>query len=611
MLHLAVSFVLAATALVPQATPPSPPSETSSVAITGVTVVDVASGRLVPRQTVVVRGNRIVAVGPSSAAPPADAQLVDGTGKFLIPGLWDMHVHTPADAETRAVYLPLEIANGITGVRVMWGGPDHLTERADVASGTLLGPRMVVATPVLDGRMWRSPSPVGSPEEARRTVESLARQGYDFVKTYQFLPRDVYLAIADEAKRLGIPFAGHAPLTLTAAEASDAGQRSFEHNMGLALACSRDEARIRSVLVADEAKLPPYSFAEHVDLMVRTDTEPLSTLDPDKCSALAATLRKNGTWLVPTLTLYRARGASPGSPVREDARLKYIPAEIRSGFASAPPIPAFDTLRPHLGRLATMMQRAGVGILAGTDTHNPYVLPGFSLHDELALLVEAGFSSLEALQAATLNPARFLNATDSMGTIAPGKLADLVLLDADPLTDIHNTTKIRAVVANGRYLDRAALDAVLAGVERVASAAAPAERTLASATQHSARTPPEAILDLEQRLTAALLDRDAAAVGSLLADDLVHVGFEGQIAGKAEYMSFFEHGNWRYSKYLPSDVSVKLLGDTAVVTGKVSRSIVIDGRETTGAFALTHVWVRSSGGWRLSSSHVTTIPPRM
>ena len=131
--------------------------------------------------------------------------------------------------------------------------------------------------------------------------------------------------------------------------------------------------------------------------------------------------------------------------------------------------------------------------------------------------------------------------------------------------------------------------------------------TLASAAP-PAKTPVEAILDLEARLTAALLDRDAAACGSLLAADLVHVGFEGQIVGKPEYMSFFEHGNWKYTKYSPSDVSVKVLGDSAVVTGKVSRSIVIDGRETTGAFAFTHVWVQSSDGWRLSSSHVTTIP---
>lgn len=475
MLHLAVSFVLAAATLAAQATPPpSPPSETSSVAITGVTVVDVADGRLVPRQTVVVRGDRIVAVGQGpTVTAPAGAQLVDGTGKFLIPGLWDMHYHTPGEAETRTMSLPLAIANGVTGVRVMWGRPEHLAERADIASGTLLGPRMIVATPIFDGRMWPRSLSV-DPEEARRQVASFARQGYDFVKIYQFLPRDVYLAIADEAKRLGIPFAGHAPLALTAAEASDVGQRSFEHDMGLALACSRDEARIRAALVAEETKLPPYSFAEHVDIMVRTDTEPLATIDPDKCSTLAATLRKNGTWLVPTLVLYRGRGASPGSPVHEDARLKYMTVATRGWFAKEPPIPAFDTLRPHMARLAIMMQRAGVGILAGTDTPNPYVIPGFSLHDELALLVEAGFSSLEALQAATLNPAGFLNTSDSLGTIAPGKLADLVLLDADPLADIHNTTKIRAVVANGRYLDRAALDAMLADVERLASAPPPA-----------------------------------------------------------------------------------------------------------------------------------------
>jgi imidazolonepropionase-like amidohydrolase len=159
----------------------------------------------------------------------------------------------------------------------------------------------------------------------------------------------------------------------------------------------------------------------------------------------------------------------PGSPVHDDPRLKYMPAETRRQYWNVPPRPALDSLRPHLGRLAATMQRAGVGVLAGTDTPNPRVLPGFSLHDELALLVEAGFTPFEALQAATLHPARFLNMADSLGTVEPGKLADLVLLDGNPLDDIRNSQKIRAVLINGRFLDRAELDNLLAQAETSAS----------------------------------------------------------------------------------------------------------------------------------------------
>jgi imidazolonepropionase-like amidohydrolase len=440
------------------------------LALSQVTIVDVRDGALHRDQTIVIRDNHITAVGAAgSTAVPDDARVIDAPGWFLIPGLWDMHVHSSADTETRAVSFPLQIANGITGVRVMWGRPFHLTARADVASGALLGPRMVVGTPIFDGRMWAGSLSVGAPQEARRIVASLAQEGYDFVKTYQFLQRDIYLAIADEAKRRGIPFAGHVPLTLSTAEASDAGQRSVEHNTGLMLACSRDEARIRPGLIADEAKLPPNSFSEHVGLMLRAETEPFPTFDSGKCSELAATLRRNSTWLVPTLVLYRGLGAMPGSPVREDPRLKYGSPENRRRFASAPPIPASNSVRVNLGRLTNIMQRAGVGVLAGTDTPNPYVLPGFSLHDELALLVETGFTPLEALQAATLNPARFLKMAESLGTVESGKLADLVLLDANPLEDIRNTQKIAAVVLNGRYLDRQALDDQLAAAQRAAN----------------------------------------------------------------------------------------------------------------------------------------------
>jgi hypothetical protein len=255
---------------------------------------------------------------------------------------------------------------------------------------------------------------------------------------------------------------------VTATEASNAGMRSFEHDMDVRLSCARDEPRARAALVAAEDSTPLLSYPAHAELMTRVEQAALATFDPAACTALAATLQRNDTWLDPTLVLYRGLGAPVGSATRQDARLRYVPVGLREFWKNVPPSPAFDALRPHMARLAATMAHAGAGILAGTDAGNPYVVAGFALHDELALLVDAGLTPAEALRAATLNPARFLHATDSLGTVAAGKLADLVLLDADPLADIHNTTRIRAVVANGRYFDRAALDTLLAGAERAA-----------------------------------------------------------------------------------------------------------------------------------------------
>ena len=452
------------------ATHSPPASNDDQIAITGITIIDVASGRLAPEQTVVIRANRIVAVGTDRATSvPSGTRIIKGGGGFLIPGLWDMHAHAMDDTLTRTNLMPLWVANGVTGVRIMWGSQGNLTERAEIAAGRQLGPRMVIATPIIDGRMFEGSLAAGSPEAARRLVDSLARVGYDFVKTLQFLPRDVYFAIADQTRRLAIPYAGHVPIGVSAAEASEAGQRSFEHGVDLTLSCSRDQARIRADLVNEEAKLPPNSFGPHVEVWVRAEMAPLPSFDASACVDLAATLRRNDTWLVPTLGLYRGYGSAKNSVVTSDPRLKFIPIELRRFWDNAPPIPAFDSLRPSMASLTALMTHSGVGLLAGTDMLNRYVLPGFGLHDELGLLVDAGLTPLEALQAATLNPARFLRATDSLGTVEQGKVADLVILDANPLDDINNTTKIRAVIVNGRYVDRALLDTLLAAAERAAS----------------------------------------------------------------------------------------------------------------------------------------------
>jgi hypothetical protein len=454
------------------------PARATPIAIEHVTVIDVANGRAVGDQTVIVSGSRIASVGPSaSARVPAGALRVDARGRYLVPGLWDMHAHRPDKDATLEAFIPLEIANGVTGIRDMFGNDDALAQRASIAAGSLLGPRMVVASPILDGPspMWPGSIAVTTPEQARRLVDSLKARGYDFIKQYEFMPREIYLALAAEAHRDGIPISGHVPLALSAVEVSNAGQKSLEHAIGLILACSRDADRLRPAYVAIMDTLAPTTsmatLGAHGNLMSRAESEPAHTFDVAKCRDVAATLVKNGTWIVPTLTLFRGLGAPIGGAVRADPRLAYLPADMRHGFDGAPPNAMLDSVRGLMGRIALLMHRAGVGVLVGTDTPNPFVLPGFGVHDEMALLVEAGFTPAEALRAATLEPARYFAATDSLGTVAAGKLADLILLDKNPLTDIRNTTAIRAVFANGRYVDRAAIDSMLAAVQTYVSRA--------------------------------------------------------------------------------------------------------------------------------------------
>ena len=445
------------------------------LAITHANVIDVTGGPTKRDYTVVISGDRITEIGNSSKIPaPKSAEVLDATGKFLIPGLWDMHVH-PHGKD----YLPLFIANGVTGIRVMWGDPEDHEWRKAIEAGGLIGPRMIIASPLVDGPKpyWRGSISVSSEAEARQVVIKAKQDGADFVKVYQFLPRDLYFAIADEAKKQGMPFAGHVPISVSAQEASSAGQKSFEHLVGILPACSSRSADLLKGQQDDLAEgllSKPRYWGTHV---VESRQMMLDTYRPDQVAALCAVLKSNGTWQVPTLTLLRmfAYGDDPG--FLKDTRLKYVPIRTRASWdpsaIDGKHTPEdFAYMKKEFQKdleVVGAMQKAGVGILAGTDTANPFCFPGFSLHDELGLLVQAGLSPMEALQAATLNPARFQGKEKDLGTIDKGKIADLILLDADPLDDIGNTKKIAAVVSAGRLYSRAALDQMLAKVEAVAN----------------------------------------------------------------------------------------------------------------------------------------------
>jgi len=441
-----------------------------SFALAHVTVIDMTGAPPQSDMTVVVTGNRIATLGPSRAVRiPKGGLTLDATGKFLIPGLWDMHVHA-AWSSTLPTFGPLFLVNGVTGVREMWGSLDLVASaRIRLAQHRLTEPRFIASGQVLDGSppIWEGSIALSSAEQARRVVDSLHAVGADFIKVYNLLPREVYTAIVAEAKRLHMPVVGHVPVAVGALAASTAGQRSIEHLTDILLSCSTHETALRAALVAAFDK-PRDSLRA---LGRRQQPELLDTYSSDKCQALAAQFLHDSTWQVPTLTVLRAFAHLDDSVFTSDPRLQYMSRETRDGWhprndfrfktMTAADFARTKRIYAKQVELVGLLHRAGVPILAGTDVLNPYCFPGFSLHDELALLVEAGLTPMEALQAATRNPAIFLKATDSLGTIAAGKLADLVLLDADPIADIHNTTKINAVVLDGQLLDQAARQRLL------------------------------------------------------------------------------------------------------------------------------------------------------
>lgn len=437
----------------PQNQAEQPPS---SIAITHITVIQGPSPRPLADQTVLMRGNRIVSIGKSSATKlPPGARIIDGRGKFLIPGLWDSHVHLTLSGESS---LQLLIANGVTGVRDMVGDPATLHDwKNRIASGSLVGPRIKMAGLAIESANWLTVIPkvdqmfhlhlseavlqgrigITTPEDTRQAVDRIADQSLDFVKFRTMPSREAFLAMADEAAKRKIWFAGHDPEVVSLAEASSAGQRSIEH-------------------------LPFMSMAKSSDA-VRTST----------FTALA----RNGTWVDPTLVASIGYRGTPDQTVLSivedksnsiDPRRKYLSPSLLEFWRAQIVIKQVEEpldwpalLRQGFSDLAEM-RKLGVPILAGTDIGAPLVYPGFSLHDELAMLVEKGrLFPVQALESATLQPAKCLGMEKELGTIEPGKLADLVLLDRDPLLDIANTRAIFAVIADGKFYDRAALDALL------------------------------------------------------------------------------------------------------------------------------------------------------
>ena len=452
-----------------------------TIVIKNVSVVDVINGRISTGMKITINGERIAKIEKTGIndAAESSAFVVDASGKFLIPGLWDMHVHI--DDQNDWMF-PLFLANGVMGVRDMGSSIKQIPIWKQMQRTGATIPQIVAAGPIVTGpvtdedpRLVR----ISTRAEGAKAVADLKKQGADLIKVYDYLSREAYLGIIKRARQLKIPVEGHLPYSVNAAEAARLGQKSIEHNGGahggMMLDVSTREAELKKELREKLAETPidvPKTFVWATSIERQKVLN--DTFDAGKARKLAEVLMKENTWICPTIISYSRTNMPIDERILTDERLKYVPKDIRayapatlddfkkqSAETSAVRVATFNR---HI-ELYKIFHQNKVKFLAGTDSYpSPVVFPGFSLHDELAEFVAAGFTPLEALQTATINPAVFLGRTNDYGTIGVGKRADVILLDANPLENIQNTKRISAVITGGRYLDRRQLDKMLDAV---------------------------------------------------------------------------------------------------------------------------------------------------
>jgi hypothetical protein len=444
--------------------------------LTGVTVIDTRNGAKTSDQAIVIENGKIAVVGPSNAADRASAQIVEARGKFVVPGYLDMHCH-PLGSRDDEGSLNMMLTYGITGVRQMSGSPDLLAARR---AGTLIPTEAAPELLLMPG-MILMPLNAGSPDAAKAEVNRQKEAGADFIKVV-LVPPPVFYAALEEAKRVGLPFAGHIPPGVNVVEAARAGMYAIEHLQGSFEACSTEEDALRKS-EGGVPNLPPvpegfkltevFERAISNPILMRppsfdVERRMIDTYSADKAKRLAEQFVAAGTWQCVTLIRRRTMQLGDDPQYRNDPNLRFMPQVTRQmweglaqQFGARLGVPAKKTL-VDLSALQIALVRAfregGVKMVAGSDMGGQWCIPGASLHQEFALLAEAGYSPLEVLQMTTLSGAKFLGREDRMGTVEAGKNADLVVLNADPLADVNNLKAIHGVVRAGKYYSAEALE---------------------------------------------------------------------------------------------------------------------------------------------------------
>jgi imidazolonepropionase-like amidohydrolase len=448
-----VSFVAVfLLAMCPGVDAAEPPASPTVIAIVGARVIPMTGEHVLDEATVLVADGVIRAVGTTDSVKiPKGARVIGARGKFLLPGLSEMHAHVPSGpnpAYARDDVLFLWAANGVTVARGMLGAPEHLQLRADLAAHRVLGPRLITAGPSFNGNS------VKSPEQGAQMVHEQKAAGYDFLKLHPGLSRESFLAIARTAREVGIPFGGHVSQAVGVQLALEQDQQAIDHLDGYLLAAVPPAAR--------EGQDP-----NNAGLVTK--------FDPALLPEVVRMTRAAGTWMVPTQTLYdNLFGATPVAEFEARPEFRYVPRKLREQYANAKrqiadnPGVTEDFSRRYIDvrrQLIHALHDGGVGMLLGSDSPQTYNVPGFATHRELQAIVAAGLTPYEALRTATAAPAEFFGAPGKFGTIVAGADADLVLLKSDPLHDIANTQSIEGVMVRGRWLDRAYLDRGLREIE--------------------------------------------------------------------------------------------------------------------------------------------------
>lgn len=464
---------------------PAVPDIQDALVITDVSVIDAEAG-LRENQTVYLKDGRILSIVPSADAPASSSNtVIDGSGKYLIPGLWDAHVHFDYAEPLAPSMFALFLGYGVTSVRDTGGRLEKVKAWRDAAGrDSTAAPRVKMAGPLLDGdrNVYDGSAPnlpplsvgSGSVTEVLDLLKELEDAEVDFLKAYEMLTPDQLLAITKRAREMGLKVTGHIPLSMDAVSASNAGMNCMEHLRNLEVSCAANADELlekRLKMLALDENIGGSVLRSRIHAAQRT--EAMAKQDSAKTAEVLRVLAANNTWQVPTLALNTFRNRMYVNRPDFQESVKFLPDSLSQNWLEgmkALGTRTFSAAAKASGtwsmKMIKPLHAAGVEIMAGTDCPIAYLTPGYSLHEELAVLVESGLTPLEALKTATLNPARFFGMEDTLGLVRKGYLADLVLLDANPLEDIRNSTKIQAVIRAGRYYSRRELDALLKSAKK-------------------------------------------------------------------------------------------------------------------------------------------------